>query len=70
MQGIKTPTQVPLPVIAVSSTDATKIAGPFDIALVPPELLVVDPTMDADTREEIELWGHQSNFEVIQVEDN
>jgi hypothetical protein len=65
IESTTTPTRTPLPIVAVSSTDATQISNPYDIALVPPELLADDPNVDVETQKEIELWGYQSSFEIM-----
>jgi len=64
------PINAPLPVIAISSPEVSQVFGPFDIAIVPPELLADDSSLDEETRQEMELWGYQSNFEILEANEN
>jgi hypothetical protein len=65
IENVVKPSRTPLPVLAVPTLDATDlqgIKGPYDAALIPPELL--DPTADQDTREEAEKWNRLA-FEIM-----
>lgn len=70
VESTTTPIDAPLPVIAISSPEVGQVFGPFDIAIVPPELLSDDSTIDDETRQEMELWGYQSNFEIVEADEN
>jgi hypothetical protein len=66
VEKVKKPTNEPLPIVAISSTDTTEISMPYDIALMPPELLADDPSVDEETQKEVELWGYHSNFMIVE----
>ena len=53
----------PLPVVATQTADLTGVAGAFDVSLYPPEL-GADPSIDVETRQELERWAYRSVFEV------
>lgn len=57
----------PFPILAVSASDPNLVYSPFDIALIPPEIYIDDPTMDAQERQEMELWGYYSNIKITQI---
>lgn len=66
LESVTTPQCDPLPILAVSTSDASQVSGPFDIALIPPEIFADDPEMTNVERQEMELWGYHSNLEVTQ----
>jgi hypothetical protein len=66
VESINKPTNEPLPIVAISSTDVTEISKPYDIALMPPELFSDDPTEDEETRKEAEMWGYDSHFIIVE----
>jgi hypothetical protein len=57
------PVDAPIPIVAVSSTDTSRIADAFDVGIIPPELLS-DET-DEQAREEMEQWAYYSSFNVL-----
>jgi hypothetical protein len=59
------PEQAPLPVLAVAVIDPAKVEGAYDVGLMPPEALSDDPSMDAQTREEMESWAYYSDFKIV-----
>jgi hypothetical protein len=61
---VSTPILDPLPVLALSSLEASAISQPFDLAIVPPELAFDDPGVDQDTIELMDRWGYRATFTV------
>jgi hypothetical protein len=68
LETVTQPQFAPLPVLAVAAVEAPAVEGAFDVSLQPPELLADDPTIDQATREQLELWGLRSHFEILDVE--
>jgi hypothetical protein len=64
LESVTTPEEAPLPVVAVPSADAGKIAGAFDVGLLPPEILD-DSTTTEEERQELEKWAYHTEFEVV-----
>ena len=65
LQRTTIPVSAPLPVVAVSSVDASKVADAFDLAVIPPELLSDDPSIDEETRGEMEEWAYHTTFRIL-----
>jgi hypothetical protein len=57
------PVDAPIPVVAVSSVDTTKIDDAFDLGIIPPELLSDETNEQA--REEMEQWAYHSHFRIL-----
>ena len=57
------PVNAPIPVVAVSSIDTTKIVDAFDLGIIPPELLSDEANEQA--REEMEQWAYYSHFRIL-----
>lgn len=57
------PVDAPIPVVAVSSIDTTKIDDAFDLGIIPPELLSDETNEQA--REEMEQWAYHSHFRIL-----
>jgi hypothetical protein len=68
LETVTQPQPAPLPVLAVAAVEASAVEGAFDVSLQPPELLADDPTIDQNTREELERWGLGSHFEVFDID--
>src|SRR5262249_50837398 len=62
------PEPSPLPVIAVTSIDAHRVRGAFDLALVPPELASDEPALDDEVRRLLERWSYGADFEILETE--
>lgn len=67
VESVTKPEEAPLPVLAVPAGDASALGSPFDLAILPPELLSDDPSVDPDHRRELELWAERASFRVIDV---
>jgi hypothetical protein len=63
LEATITPVDAPIPVVAVSSIDTTKIADAFDLGIIPPELLSDETNERA--REEMEEWAYYSHFRIL-----
>jgi hypothetical protein len=63
LEATITPVDAPIPVVAVSSIDTTKIADAFDLGIIPPELLSDEGNERA--REEMEEWAYYSHFRIL-----
>ncbi len=63
LEATITPVDAPIPVVAVSSIDTTKIADAFDLGIIPPELLSDEANERA--REEMEEWAYYSHFRIL-----
>jgi len=61
------PVEAPIPVVAVSSIDTTKIADAFDLGVIPPELLSDEG--DEQAREEMEQWAYYSHLSILKKSD-
>lgn len=68
LEAVTQPQLTPLPVLAVSAIGTSPVESAFDLSLQPPELLADDPTIDQETREELERWGLRSSFEILDVD--
>jgi hypothetical protein len=68
LETVTQPQLTPLPVLAVAAIGASAVDGAFDVSLQPPELLADDPTIDQDTRAELERWGLRSSLEILDVD--
>jgi hypothetical protein len=66
-EAVTQPERAPLPVVAVSSIDPTRIENGFDVALIPPEVITDDPSIDVETRENVEIWAYHSDFRVLEA---
>ena len=67
LEGITKPVRAPLPVVAVSSVDTGSVRAAFDLAVIPPELLSDDPSIQRDEREHMEEWAYQATFRILSV---
>ena len=67
LEGITKPVRAPLPVVAVSSVDTRSVRAAFDLAVIPPELLSDDPSIQHEEREHMEEWAYQATFRVLSV---
>lgn len=65
LEQTKKPDPSPLPVIAVTSIDAHRVKGAFDLALVPPELVAEEPSIDDEIRRKLERWSYGADFEIL-----
>lgn len=63
LEATTKPVDAPIPVVAVSSIDKTKIVDAFDLGIIPPELLSDEANEQA--REEMELWAYYSHFRIL-----
>ena len=63
LEATTKPVDAPIPVVAVSSIDKTKIVDAFDLGIIPPELLSDEANEQA--REEMELWSYYSHFRIL-----
>ena len=57
------PVDAPIPVVAVSSIDTTKLVDAFDLGIIPPELLSDETSEQA--REEMEQWAYHAHFRIL-----
>jgi hypothetical protein len=57
------PVDAPIPVVAVSSIDTSKLVDAFDLGIIPPELLSDETSEQA--REEMEQWAYHSHFRIL-----
>jgi len=65
LEATTKPVSDPIPVVAVSSVQTSKITEAFDLGVIPPELLSDDPSIDEGTREEMEEWAYYSRFKIL-----
>lgn len=65
LEGVKSPNRAPIPIVAISSEDSKNVKNPFDLAVIPPELLSDDPDIREETRQEIEKWSYKTNFSIL-----
>lgn len=69
LESTKKPVAAPLPVVAITSIDSGKIKNAFDIGLAPMELTSDDVTIDPATRQDMEKWSYESDFEITSTDD-
>ncbi len=62
LEATTKPVDAPIPVVAVTSIDKTKIVDAFDLGIIPPELLSDEAN---EAREEMELWAYYSHFRIL-----
>lgn len=62
------PNHAPLPVLALSTSDTSRVQNAFDVSLQPPELLADDPTIDEETRADAERWAFRSYLKVTKTD--
>jgi len=55
--AVTEPQAAPLPVLATAALDSGQVSGPYDAALVPPEVLLDDPNVNADLARSYEAWS-------------
>lgn len=63
----------PLPVLAATQTDLQDVEGPYDIAIAPPEMLMMGPVMDsaeAAQLADMERLAFGTQFEVLAASEN
>ncbi|HKR14831.1 MAG TPA: hypothetical protein VJT15_22390, partial [Pyrinomonadaceae bacterium] len=63
LEATTKPVDAPIPVVAVSAIDTTKIVDAFDLGIIPPELLSDEANEQA--REEMEQWAYYSHFLIL-----
>lgn len=66
LEETRRPERSPLPIIAVDSIDVHKVQGAFDVALVPPEIAIDDPSIDGNARHLLERWSYGAHFELLE----
>jgi hypothetical protein len=62
--------QDPLPVLAAAAADLSNVEGAYDLAITPPEMLLMGPVLDlvdAETLAQMELLAFGTQFEVTEA---
>lgn len=62
--------QEPLPVLTTATADLSQVEGAYDLAVTPPELLLMGPVLDivdAETQAQLELLAFGTQFEVAEA---
>lgn len=63
LEATTKPVDAPIPVVAVSSIDTSKIADAFDLGIIPPELL--SDEVNEQLREQMERWAYDAHFRIV-----
>lgn len=70
IEAVEEPLHQPIPIVAVASQDVSLLHGPFDMAIILPEELLLEPAEDLDAKARLQLWGDFSSFSNLESTPN
>ena len=64
LDNVSAEVTAPLPVLATATTDASEVAGAFDLSIQPPELLSEGSGLSEEERQDLSVIADRSFFDV------